>query len=80
MEVEVYYVGIPHYYAVCLNCGWKYEDALDRRKGQREIRKHVSLTGHEVSLEKCAVSRYAPKGDELQLDETAAVSPPPNYT
>ena len=58
--VTVFYMGIPHYYAVCQDCEWTYEDARHRRKGQQEIRKHVAKTGHTVDLEKAVVTRYSP--------------------
>jgi len=57
-SVFVDYVGIPHYYAKCQECDWCYEDHRKRRRGQREIRKHVLKTGHTVALEKSVVTHY----------------------
>ena len=62
-SVEVDYVGIPHYYATCVACGWRYENHRDRRRGQREIRKHVAETGHTVQLEKMVAINYTAVGD-----------------
>lgn len=62
-KVKVTYIGIPHYYATCLQCGWLYEDHRNRRKGQREIRKHVADTGHTVDLEKSVNVRYSPESE-----------------
>jgi len=59
-KVFVDYIGIPHYYAVCRDCEWKYEDHRNRRKGQREIKKHVLSTGHTVMLEKAVNVHYRP--------------------
>ena len=60
MIVKVVYIGIPHYFACCHDCDWEYEDYTDRRKGQREIRKHVRETGHTVALEKSVIVHYVP--------------------
>ncbi|MCP4990921.1 MAG: hypothetical protein GY928_34220 [Colwellia sp.] len=60
-KVDVTYLGIPHYYAACNECDWTYEDSgkKNRRKGQREIRKHVTETGHTVQLEKGVHVHYS---------------------
>jgi hypothetical protein len=34
-KVFVDYIGIPHYYAVCQNCEWTYEDARNRHNSER---------------------------------------------
>ena len=60
-KVKVSYIGIPSYLAYCQDCRWNYENHRDHREGQREIRKHVSKTGHTVSLEKTVVVRYEPE-------------------
>ena len=63
MGVDVVYIGITHYLATCLNCDWTYEDHLQIRKGQREIRKHVEATAHVVTLEKAVTVHYS-KGSQ----------------
>ena len=58
LKVKVIYVGIPHFLAQCHDCDWTFQDYRNRKKGQREIRKHVSKTGHTVALEKAVVTHY----------------------
>lgn len=53
-------IGIPHFYATCYSCSWEYADYNDRETGYREIRKHVSKTGHIVHLEKSVHTDYEP--------------------
>ena len=60
-NVNVVYVGVPHYLVRCQDCEWRYEDYTDRAKGQREIRKHVSESGHTVAAEKGVVTHYVPE-------------------
>ena len=50
--------GTPHFYASCNDCSWMYEDHRDRETGYKEIRKHVSKTGHTVHLEKGVHTNY----------------------
>jgi hypothetical protein len=59
-EVQFKYIGTSSYLAYCQDCSWSYEKHTDHREGQREIRKHVSSTGHTVSLEKNVVFLYKP--------------------
>jgi hypothetical protein len=60
-KVKANHVGTSSYLAYCQDCSWNYEKlGIDNREGQREIRKHVSKTGHTVNLEKNDVTIYSP--------------------
>lgn len=60
-RVAVVFSGIPHFYAVCHDCNWTYEDYRDRDAGYKAIRAHVKATGHTVRLEKSVHTVYQPK-------------------
>jgi hypothetical protein len=59
-DVQFRYIGTSSYLAFCHECNWTYQKHANHREGQREIRKHVSATGHTVNLEKNVVYLYKP--------------------
>ena len=57
-EVRVERMGITHYQASCVDCGWIENDHIDRARVRRKIRKHVRTTGHRVVVEAVVATHY----------------------
>jgi hypothetical protein len=57
-KVSAIYIGIPHWLASCQDCDWTAEYSANRKYGYREVRKHVSKTGHTVAVESSHHTHY----------------------
>lgn len=62
--VDVEYLGIPHWLAVCQDCDWSDEFSSDRTHGYAEVRRHVKKTGHTVTVEATHVTHYIGREEE----------------
>lgn len=61
MKIRAVYLGCTHYYAWCDDCGWSEEDNTNPEWVRGMVKKHIRETGHQVTIEKTAVTKYTPE-------------------
>ena len=60
MKIKTKTLRNYHYFAMCRDCDFEFENTLDRANVRAEAKKHVRKTGHRVTIEKATAIIYSP--------------------